>query len=137
MTLYIDENLPPQLARSLDIIQQALNAKQGTNHRVIAIKDEFGEGAKDEDWIPKIKGNIVITQDYRIQTTRHQRDLYEEHGVGIFFFKAPSKTGWDFMQITIQLITKWEKLLQIVNKKKPPYGYRTTAKTPQFDPIEK
>ena len=80
--IFIDENLPPQIARGLHILQQPQSIREGLQVEVISIKDYFGEGAKDEEWIPevgKLKG-IVITQDYRIQSLKHQRELYKEHG---------------------------------------------------------
>ncbi len=65
---------------------------------MLSIKERFGQGAKDEDWIPKAgeEGAIIITQDYRIQTTRHQLILYQEYELGIFFFTAPSKGGYSY-----------------------------------------
>src|ERR1700734_4052698 len=93
--IFIYENLPPQIARGLHVLQQPQNAREGIKMEVLSIKDFFGEGAKDEEWIPEVgrlKG-IVITQDYRIQSLKHQRELYKQHGVGILFFSPPSKTG--------------------------------------------
>lgn len=85
--IYIDENLPPALAKGLQTLQDPLNKKERRDIRVLSIKEVLGSGAKDEDWIPKIgkEKGIVITQDYRIQTQRHQKELYLEHGIGIFF----------------------------------------------------
>ena len=63
LKIYIDENMPPQLAESLNILQKALNVKNNTEVEVLSIMKEFGRGAKDEEWIPKL-GNVkavVIT----------------------------------------------------------------------------
>lgn len=129
--IFIDENMPPQIARGLNLLQQPQNAKDGMNIDVLSIKDHFGEGAKDEDWIPevgKING-IVITQDYRIQTFKHQRELYKQHGVGILFFSPPSKTGFAYWEMVKQVITRWEKIKSIVKKEKVPFAYRCSART--------
>lgn len=42
------------------------------------IKDVFGQGGQDEDWIPKVgsENGIVITQDFRIQTQIHRKEFY-------------------------------------------------------------
>jgi len=79
-------------------------------------------------WVGKEKG-IVITQDVRIQTTRHQRDLYIEHGVGILFFHPPSKNGFSYWEMVKQLIERWENIKVIIKKNHTPFAYRCTAKT--------
>lgn len=119
---FIDENLPPQIARGLNILQHPQNAKDGMNIIVHSVKEYFTEGAKDEDWIPevgKLKG-IVITQDYRIQTLKHQRELYRQHGVGILFFSPPSKTGFAYWEMVKQIIKRWEEIKTIARKNKNP-----------------
>lgn len=52
MIVYIDENMPPHLARGFDILQKPISIKMRKDIEVKSIKDVFGEGAKDEDWIP-------------------------------------------------------------------------------------
>ena len=94
--------------------------------QVLSIKHEFGRGAKDEIWIPEVGkiGGIVITQDLRIQTTRHQNELYKKHGLGVFFFKPPS-TGYSFWEMVEQLVKRWPEIKKkAVNKR--PFAYRIT-----------
>ncbi len=129
--VFIDENLPPQIARGLDLLQQPQNAKDGIEIKIHSIKDYFTQGANDEEWIPEVgrlKG-IVITQDYRIQTLKHQRELYKEHGVGLLFFKPPSNTGFTYWQMVKQIIEKWEKMKQLIKKNKPPFAFRCSSRT--------
>lgn len=135
--IFIDENLPPQIARGLNILQQPQNAKDGISLEVLSIKDHFGEGAKDEEWIPMVgKMNaIVITQDYRIQSIKHQRELYKQHGVGILFFSPPSKTGFAYWEMVKQVINRWEKIKAIIKKEKPPFAFRCSART-EFENID-
>ncbi len=129
--IYIDENLPPQLAKGLNVLVQPQNRRDGIEIEVLSIKDVFEQGAKDEDWIPKIgkHGGIVITQDFRIQTQRHQKELYIENGVGILFFNPPSNSGFAYWEMVKQLVKRWEDIKQIVKKNKPPFAYRCSAKT--------
>lgn len=134
MIIFIDENLPPQLAEALNILQQALNAKNGTQIQVKSIKVAFGQGAKDEDWIPEISGNVVITQDYKIQTTRHQRDLLHKHSVGVFFIKS-GKKGMAFWEITKLLINRWEEILKLIRKSAVPFAYRGSLRS-KFEELE-
>jgi hypothetical protein len=73
--IYIDENMPRQLAHGLHTLQQPQNLKDGLEIEVLSIADVFGKGAQDEYWIPKVgaENGIVITQDSRIQSQKHQR----------------------------------------------------------------
>lgn len=118
--IYIDENFAPQLARGFDIFQQHLNLKETSPIKVLSISDVFGRGAKDEDWIPKAgeENAIVITQDLKIFRTRHQNELFKEHGLGVFFFKPPS-TGYSFWQMLEQLIKYWPEIKKKMNAKRP------------------
>jgi hypothetical protein len=122
MKVYLDENMPHQLAEALNIIQEALNHQEGTNIEVTSISKEFGTGAKDEEWIPKITGSIVITQDYRIQRSRHQRDLYEKHQLGMVYIKPPSKNGLSFWDMTQLIIKRWDEIRKLAVKKKFPFA---------------
>ncbi len=128
--IYIDENLPPSIAHGLNLFQKYLN-DDNTNIQVLSIKEVFGQGAKDEDWIPvvgKEKG-IVITQDNRIQTLKHQKELYKSSGVGIFFMSPPSKSGYLYWEMVKQLINRWENILHIVRHNKTPFSYRWKPKS--------
>ncbi len=135
--VYIDENLPAQLAKGLNIIQEPQNIKDRMNIEVISIKDKFGIGTKDEDWIPEVgkDGGFVITQDYRIQTQKHQRELYKQHGVGILFINPPSRTGFSYWDMVKKIITEWEDVKKIIRKEKSPFAFRCTART-RFEKFE-
>lgn len=129
--IYIDENLPAQLANGLNILQEPQNRKDNLSIEVISITDKFGKGAKDEDWIPEVgkEGGIVITQDYRIQTQKHQRELYKQHGVGILFINPPSKSGFSYWEMVKKVINEWDDVKSIIKKEKSPFAFRCTAKT--------
>lgn len=68
MTIYIDENMSPYLAKGLQILQAPENIKLKQSINVESIIDKFGRGAKDEDWIPQAgqTAAYIITQDYNI-----------------------------------------------------------------------
>jgi len=124
--IYIDENFAPQLAYGLDVFQQHLNLKERNPITVLSIKEEFGKGALDEYWIP-IAGEqkaIVITQDLRIQRTRHQNELYKKHGLGVIFFKPPSN-GYSFWEMVEQLIKRWPEIRK-KTKLDRPFAFRCT-----------
>jgi hypothetical protein len=133
LKIYIDENMAPQLARALDVIQEHLNSEEKKAIKVISLKDEFHQGIKDEEWIPIIgeQGGIVITQDRRIWHSRHQRELYMQYGVGIIFLKSP-KTGMTFWQMFKHLVEWWDDIKQIARKNKPPFSFRQPGSKQKF-----
>jgi hypothetical protein len=122
--------MPSQLAHGLHTLQQPQNSKDGLEIEVLSIKDVFGQGALDEDWIPKVgaENGIVITQDFRIQSQRHQRELYIENGVGILFLNPPSKSGFSYWDMVKKLIDEWEDIKRIVKKNKTPFAFRATSR---------
>jgi hypothetical protein len=129
--IFIDENFPSQIAEGFHILVQPKAERDGLRIQVFSIKKEFGQGAKDEEWIPvvgKQKG-IVITQDFRIQTIKHQRELYKEHGVGILFFSPPSKGGFGYWEMVKQIVNRWDEMVSIIKHNKVPFGFRCSAKT--------
>jgi len=137
-TIYIDENFAPQLAKSLDLLQNHLNLKEKYQYKVMSIQEKYGRGVQDEDWIPKAgkEKAIVITQDLRIQTTRHQRDLYQTFGLGVFFIKAPSKKGFSFWDMTTQLIKRWPEIKKLSSNTKRPFAFRCTSKQAHFEILD-
>jgi hypothetical protein len=135
--LYVDENIAPQLARSFNIIQEHLNLEEKRPIEVLSIKDVFGEGALDEDWIPKVgsEGGVVLTYDRRIQTARHQKELYIQHGVGIIFLKA-QKNGMTFWNTFKHLVHWWDAIKSIIRKNKTPFAFRQPGKNKRFEKWE-
>ncbi|MCX6273261.1 MAG: hypothetical protein NTU44_18990 [Bacteroidetes bacterium] len=129
--IYIDENLPRKLASGLNELQRPQNMRDNLDIQVLSIKEIYGEGEKDEEWIPKIgkEKGIVITQDYRIQTLRHQKELYIENNVGILFLNPPSKGGFAYWEMVKLLVNRWEEIKKIIRKNNPPFVFRCSART--------
>lgn len=123
--LYIDENISPYLAKGLHILEQG----NGKEIEVLSIKDVYGKGALDEDWIPKVGavGGIVITQDYNIFRKKQQRELYEKCGVGLFFIKPPSNNGYKYWEMVEQVINRWGEIKKLSNNRRP-FAFSCTAK---------
>jgi hypothetical protein len=128
--IYIDENFPRQLAHGLNHLIQPQNKRDSIDIEVVSILDAFGQGAADEEWIPQVgkENGIVFTQDFRIQTQRHQKQLYKDHGVGILFFNPP-KSGFTYWEMVRQVINRWDEIKQIIKKNKAPFAYKCSPKT--------
>jgi hypothetical protein len=138
MIIYLDENLPPQLAEGLNKLQEPLNIRNRTDYQVKSIQSVFGKGVKDEEWIPKAGQDqaIAITRDFKIQTIRHQRKLCEENGLGIFFFTGIA-SGLTYWQIVKTLIDKWEEIIKNISENIPPFSFRVTVRGSKFERLDK
>lgn len=125
LNVYIDENIAPQMAHAFSAVQSHLNKEEKRQIEVFSIKEKFGKGALDEEWIPKVgkEHGIVITQDRRIQQCRHQQELYKAHGVGIIFLKA-QKGGMSFWDMFKHLVKWWDEIKRICVRNKTPFAYR-------------
>jgi hypothetical protein len=122
MKFYFDENITPQIARALAILQEP---RQQENVEVHTIRGAFGKGAPDEEWIPKVaaEDGIVVTQDMNIHRTRHQRELYRQHGLGVVFFKPPSKNGYSYWEMIEKLIEAWPQIKKIGKSERKPFAF--------------
>lgn len=130
MIIYIDENMPPHLARGFNILQKPENTKLMESIEVRSIKDEFGQGVKDEEWIPKAgeTSSCVITQDFNIHRINHQRELCEQYGLGMFYFRPPSKNCflyWDMLKL---MVKHWPGISRASTRESRPFAYKITSK---------
>jgi hypothetical protein len=130
MTIYVDENLSPFLIRGFNILQAPLNHKLKEHIQVVSIKDEFGLGAKDEEWIPVVgdRGGCVITCDYNIHRIRHQRQLTQDFSLGLFYFRPPSKNGWGYWDILTLFVKTWPQVTRIATSEDRPFEYCVSAR---------
>ncbi|MDZ7717758.1 MAG: hypothetical protein U5K72_02920 [Balneolaceae bacterium] len=101
MKFYFDENITPQIAKALAILQEP----RPVNVEYLLSKTLLGQGTPDEEWIPKVaeEDGVVITQDFNIQRTRHQRELYRQYGLGVVFLKPPKKSRFGYWDIVNKL----------------------------------
>lgn len=131
MKFYVDENITPNIARALAILQ---NPRANENIKVFTIRDEFGKGTPDEEWIPKVaaEDGIVITQDLNIHRVRQQRRLYKQHGLGVVFFKPPKK-GYKYWDLVEFYIRRWKVVKEEVKKLNKPFALVVTPRSAKPD----
>lgn len=124
--IYIDENISPNLALGLDVLERPM--KEG--FEVVSIESVFGKGALDEYWLPEIgkEGSVVITQDLNIHRTRRQRELFEAYKVGVFFISPPSKTGYQYWEMVELIIKRWREIKKLCREKRP-FAFRCTSRS--------
>jgi hypothetical protein len=125
MKIYFDENFSPHFIRGLSHIQRA-----HPNHgiEVKSIKEVFGGGTPDEEWIPKIaqQHGVVVTQDLKIRRLRHQWELCSKYKLGLFFIKPP-KNGWSYWAIVKRIINFWQQIQSISLRERKPFAYILSA----------
>lgn len=90
MKVLVDENLSPALAKSL-------NELFASEHEIVHIRDKFGAGVKDADWIialSKEGGWTVISGDRRITRNRAEYAAFRSSRlVGFFLSKGLYKSS--------------------------------------------
>jgi len=132
MIIYLDENIPPHLAKGFNIIQAPENLKKGrVKLEVKYLPEVFGFGIADLDWIPKVgaEKSCVITQDIHISKRKDEVQAYIDNGVGLFFLRGASKKNglsvWEMVQI---LAKNWEDIIEIVLKEDGAFAYTVQQK---------
>lgn len=137
MIIYIDENLAPVLSEGFNLLQKPLNFSLKESIEVKSIKEVFGEGALDEEWIPKLqKGkDCVVTQDYNINRIREQRQLCEQYEIGVFYFRPPSKNGFTYWDMLKMLVKHWPEIIKKTDKEKRPFAFKATSKSSKLEDV--
>ena len=122
MRVYFDENFSPHLVAGLTALQEGRPSEEV---KVCSVADEFGKGAADEDWIPKVGslGGIAITQDINLNRTRAQWEMCQNNQIAVFFFRPPKKGGWNYWQIVQLVIRQWKEIKGLARTAKKPFGY--------------
>ena len=86
MRFFLDNCLAIRHAR-------ALNEMVKPDHSFVHLQDKFPADTKDEDWIRRLgqEGDwIVISGDYRIGKSAHERAAWHQSGLTVFFLNK----GW-------------------------------------------
>ncbi|EAQ48425.1 PIN-like domain-containing protein [Leeuwenhoekiella blandensis] len=130
MIIYFDENMPPHLAKGFRTIQNVENLKRkGKVFEIELLKDKFGYGVKDIEWIAQLKNNnsFIITRDIHLDKRKDEIAAYHEAGIGLFFIRGASKKAnlsvWDMLLI---LSKQWEEIIKIVSTRKTPFSFQVT-----------
>ena len=108
MKVIFDENLSPAIAR-------ALNALFVGEHEVVHIRDKFGPGVKDGDWIPELSAQgrwVVISGDSRITKRKAEQAAFRNSRLIGFFF-APALNAAKATRQTQRLLALWDDIEKI------------------------
>ena len=101
MKLFVDENLPPRLARGLAAFFADI-------HEVVHCLDKFGRrGVTDEEWIVQLGGErnwCVLSGDLNIPRKRPSRTLFLNNDL-VGFFPAPAVAKLPFERQAARILT--------------------------------
>ena len=111
MKVIIDENLSPAIAK-------ALNELFAGEHDVEHIRDKFGPGVKDADWIARLSHEghwIVISGDASIAKKKAEQAAFRNSRL-IGFFLAPALNGAKVTKQMQRLLALWDDIEIIANR---------------------
>lgn len=113
MRFFFDNNLGKQLSDGMKMFGE------DTMH----LKEEFDEGADDEDWIPVIgdRGDILVTRDDHIRRNPRQRQLLVQHKVGAFFLGGKKLNRCDLIR---QIVRNWPRMKELADTTAKPFTFR-------------
>ena len=115
MKLFIDNNLPPQLA-------DGLHALFAGTHEVASHRGKFGKTHRlDEEWIPALGdegGWVVLSGDLNIARKRPLRDLFLRAGL-VGFFPRSAVMELPLHKKASRILAVWDRMERISNDVRP------------------
>jgi len=111
MRFIFDENLSKYIPKALSILQNRLNARNNTNHEVMASVDLFNEGERVTEIFKNLqKNDVLLTFDINQQRKWQERIAIDKAGVNIIYFRlSQNLTYW---QMVLLFINSWGNILQ-------------------------
>jgi hypothetical protein len=131
--ILLDEHLPPALARAL----QALFVDE---HEIIHLREKFGPGVTDIEWINTLSDEgrwVVISADRRI--TRNRAELYVfQRSKLIGFFIAPALYRSKLTKQAERLLALWDGMIDLADRVEGGAMFelpmKSTTRFPQLKP---
>ena len=106
MRFFLDNNLPPKLAK-------ALNCLAEPEAQVIHLREKFEHSIKDHEWINQLasgKDWVIISCD-GFSKTLHEKEALRKSGLIAFILKS----GWgnlQFWDMAHQLVRWWPRIME-------------------------
>ena len=121
MRFFLDNCLAIRHARALDALLKP-------EHEFTHLQEKFPQDTKDADWISKLgkeRGWIVISGDYRIGKSAHEKAAWHASGLTVFFLGK----GWMNIPLKQQhskLALALDDIIEHAEKSKPGTGFLIT-----------
>lgn len=110
MKFILDEHLPPTLARSLNLLFKG-------EHEIVALRDRFGPGVTDIQWITTLNGEgrwIVISGDRRITRNKAEYNAFRNSKL-IGFFLSPAVYKSPVTKQAARLLILWDDICTLAS----------------------
>ena len=111
MKVLIDENLPPALAR-------ALNALFAGEHEIIHLRDKFGAGVKDVEWIDALNREgrwVIISADRRITRNNAEYNTFRNSKlIGYFMSRGLYKSK--LTKQAERVLVLWDSIVDLATR---------------------
>jgi hypothetical protein len=106
-----DANVSPRIS----------NAFTALGENVVHIEDVLARGVLDEVWIPYAaeQGFFVVTFDRQIRKRPHQKALFMNAGIGVFFMADTIKGHCKIVQT---LMRHWPEMKKLARATKRPFA---------------
>lgn len=108
MNILVDENLPPALAKSLNELFKG-------QHSIIHLREKFGPGVKDVEWITALgrEGRwIIISADRRITKNKAEYHVFRNSKlIGFFLSKGLYKSK--LTKQAERLLALWDNIIDL------------------------
>ena len=115
MKLFIDNNLPPRLARGLAALFQG-------DHEVVCHRDKYGDThLLDEEWIPAlgVEGDwVVLSGDLNIARRRPQRELFFRSRL-VGFFPRAAVMELPLPKKAARILGVWDRMVSLARDVRP------------------
>jgi hypothetical protein len=133
VNILIDENLPKALAR-------ALNALFVGEHGVVHLREKFGPGIKDVEWIEELSREgrwVVISADRRITRNRAEYQVFRNSKlIGFFMSRALYKSK--LKKQAERLLALWDGMVDLAKRVEGGAMFelptKSTTRFPQLKP---
>ena len=123
----VDENISPYLAR-------ALRELFVVDHQIEHIRDRFGTGTTDSNWIEALSregGWVILSGDRRI--TRNRAELYAFKSSSLIgFFLCRTVAQKPVQQQMIRILQVWDRLQAQASLVQPGAAFEITERGEKF-----
>ncbi len=110
MKILLDENLPPALARALAALFKG-------EHEIVHMRDRFGSGVTDQEWIEALNREgrwVVISGDRRITRNRAEYLVFRNSRLIGFFLSRGLYKSRVIKQME-RILAMWDSMITLAD----------------------
>ena len=119
MKLFLDNNLPPRVARALNELVEP------DGHQVKHLRELFPANTPDIDWLSELGtqgGWTILSADMRIHKNKAEREAWRRSNT-IAFFLTPWWSKQKFVDVAARLLLRWKDIEAQTRLVAPPAAF--------------